>query len=182
MLHPFIPFVTEEIYQQMPYLRTSPTLCELQWEQLETPAADTKEMTEVIDLVSAVRSVKAALQIPHQRTKLAYTQNLSAEARLLVEDLARIDWCNASDIAPDRALPKPLRLGVATLDVEGKDNYRKKLEKDLESNRHVVKTTGAKLSGDFAANAKPEIVEKEREKLAAAERAVAELERELRGL
>ena len=67
-------------------------------------------------------------------------------------------------------------------EVEGKNLYRERLVKDAAANRDVISTLESKLSGAFATQAKPELVERERERLAEAHAAVKALELELAGL
>ncbi|MFM1846691.1 MAG: Valyl tRNA synthetase tRNA binding arm, partial [Pseudomonadota bacterium] len=96
-----------------------------------------------------------------------------------IKKLARVTFCLAEDIPAELALRRPFSGGVVVCEVEGKENYRKRLEKDLELNRGTIVNLEQKLGGAFAANAKPEIVEKERERLVQSKNAVTELEKEL---
>lgn len=179
MLHPIMPFVTEEIYQKLLFLQTTPTLAGSAWPQeIEVPEID-KTMHDVMEIVTAIRSVKAALAIPHQEIRVALSASFGQEATILIRKLARVKLCTADDIPAELALRRPVSSGVVVCEVEGKENYRKRLEKDLEGNRGVIENLDKKLSGDFAKHAKPEIVEKERERLAQAKHAVVELEKEL---
>lgn len=183
MLHPITPFITEEIYQQLPMLqvKAAPTLAQLVWRPI-TAHADQGQMQVVLEAVSAVRSVKAALNVPHKRINIATDRELDAEQRLLLSELARADLVGMDAIDPALALRKPLTQGVVVCEVEGKELYRQRIEKDLTTQRALIAQLEKKLSGAFATQAKPEVVEKERERLASAQHQVAELEREQREL
>jgi valyl-tRNA synthetase len=179
MLHPVLPFVTEEIYQKLHFLQTTPTLAGSVWpSDLEALESDST-MHDVMEVVTAIRSVKAALAIPHKEIRVGLSVTFGKETTLLVRKLARVSLCNPEDIPAELALRRPFSRGVIVCEVEGKENYRKRLEKDLETNRGVIENLDRKLSGDFAKNAKPEIVEKERERLTQAQNAARELQQEL---
>ncbi len=179
MLHPIVPFLTEEIYQKLALLKNSALLATADWHYNgPRPEAET-EMPLLMEVVTAVRSIKAALNVPHKRIRVAISQSFSPEMQLLLQELARVDFCNESEIAKEKALRKPLSSGSVVCEVDGKESYRKKLEKDLESSRVLITSLEGKLSGAFATQAKPDVVEKERERLSAAKHTVSELEREL---
>jgi valyl-tRNA synthetase len=98
---------------------------------------------------------------------------------LLVQELTKADFCDVSEISSERALRKPYSNGVIVCEVEGKNNYRLRLEKDIEANRTLIEVTERKLAGSFATHAKSEVVESERQRLLAAQRALKEQEQEL---
>ncbi len=179
MLHPFMPFVTEEIYQKLPFLQKEKFLANSAW--ISTPE-NIREQTlfpKVIEIVTAVRSVKAALGLSQKRTRISLAEKLTAEMGLLVQELTKADFCDVSEISSERALRKPYSNGVIVCEVEGKNNYRLRLEKDIEANRTLIEVTERKLAGSFATHAKSEVVESERQRLLAAQRALKEQEQEL---
>jgi valyl-tRNA synthetase len=180
MLHPFIPFVTEEIHQRLGFLRTGTTpLATAAWPAPPVAPPIDGTLPVVTEIVSAIRSVKAALVIPHKEIRVAVSGEFNREANLLISQLARVTFVPAAEIAPELALRRPYSGGVIVCEVEGKENYRKRLEKDLATNRGIIESLDKKLSGAFATQAKPEIVEKERERLTQARQATAALEAEL---
>ncbi len=179
MLHPIVPFVTEEIYQKLPGLKREEFLCGANWVQTEKIAPSKNALPVVMEIVEGIRSVKAALSIQHKVIPVSVPGLTSEEQRLLASELARVTLVEESEISAQRALRKPFSAGTLVIDVDAKENYRKRLEKDLEQHQQTVKSIEAKLSGSFAERAKPEIVEKERERLAISQRSAVEIEREL---
>jgi valyl-tRNA synthetase len=107
---------------------------------------------------------------------------MSAEEQFLIKELGRVELVEAEAIKEEQALRKPYSLGVVVCEVDGKENYQKRLLKDLEANQKLIASIEQKFSGDFVKFAKPEIVEKERERLAVAKRALVELTNELQTL
>lgn len=185
MLHPFLPYVTEEIWQQHPLYRGSGLLAASAWDENWPElgaSADARRIDTVVELVTAVRSVKAALGVPHKRINTATALPLNSEGAALFSALAKADLVNPSVISGERALRKSISGGSVVCDVEGKEQYRQRLQKDLEQNQAVAAQLQKKLSGAFAAQAKPELVQKERERLQSAERAAEEILRELEGM
>ena len=181
LLHPFIPFITEEIYQTMACINSGGTLATSSWADalLTATTPEEKELLTAVEIVAAIRSVKAALNIAHKRIRVSLTHSLSPENSLLVGELAKVDYVAATEITGDLALRKPVLDGVVICEVEGKENYRKRLEKDIAQYRGVIENIEKKLGGDFVNLAKPELVEKEREKLELSVKAVTELQSEL---
>jgi len=183
MLHPLIPFVTEEIYQKLPLVQRGTLLATSAWDSKPlTVAADATPVATMMELVSSVRSVKATLQIPHKRIRIAVSQKLSAELTALLQELARADIVDAGEIPELLALRKPFSAGTLVCEVEGKERYRERLEADMAGHRQTIASLEAKLGGAFATQAKPDVVEKERERLEQSKAAAREIERELAAL
>ena len=179
MLHPIVPFLTEEIYQKLPLLQTGTLLASGDWRYRGPQIEAETQVPVLMEMVTAIRSVKAALGVPHKRIRVAIAQSFSPEVQLLLQELARVDFCAESAISKEQALRTPYHGGSIICEVKGKENYRRKLEKDLESNRAIAAALEQKLAGAFAQQAKPEIVEKERERLAACAHKISEIEKEL---
>ncbi len=186
LLHPIIPFVTEEMFQKLSFFETQRakgTLAVQLWDAAALGkykrADGSAAFQEVQKIVTAIRSVKAALNLSQKRTKVAMEGSLSAESALLVQELAKVDFVEAAQIDSANALKKPYGSGAVICEVEGKENYKKRLEKDLENNRGVIDNLEKKLAGSFATQAKPDVVEKERERLSQAKAAVVTLQEEL---
>lgn len=180
MLHPLIPFVTEEIYQKLPLVKHGALLATSSWgtDSLST-TVDAGPVATMMEVVSAVRSVKATLQIPHKRIRIAVSNQFTPELSLLLQELARAEIVGAHEIPEHLALRKPFSAGTLVCEVEGKERYRERLESDIAQHRQTISTLEAKLSGAFATQAKPDVVEKERERLEQSKTAAREIEREL---
>lgn len=180
MLHPFIPFITEEIYQTLPCVNKGGLLAERSWNHtLPVKLDEEKDLLTAMEVIAGIRSVKAALVIPHKKIRVSLTHTLNAESMLLIQELAKVEFCAPTDIPGELALRKPVLDGVVICEVEGKENYRQRLEKEIQQYSTVIETIGKKLGGDFAHQAKPEVVAKEREKLEQSSKALSELKNEL---
>jgi len=179
MLHSFIPFVTEEIYQKLPIVQKGPILAVETWPNAESVSATASPIPLVMEIVTAVRSIKAALAIPHKNIRVSMDLKLGSESILLFTNLARVTLVAEVEIPEAKALRKPFSQGVIICEVDDREAYRKRLEKDLASNQAIVANIEAKLAGAFAKSAKPELVEQERARLLTSQHLARELANEL---
>ena len=186
LLHPYIPFVTEEIYQSL-FGDEQACLAKSQFIKLPAGLSTDGSIQRVIEAVSAIRAVKVALNIAHERMTVELPgggaatgeQSFSTEARLIIQDVARVELAAPGQISAERRLRKPLSFGIMTCDVAEPSEYRSKLEKERERVSKLVASLNQKLSSDFAQHAPPELVIQERERLQSTQELVASIEREL---
>lgn len=182
LLHPLIPFVTEDLYQRLPGCARKPTLCQ---ETLETLPGVTYEgagISMMQEVITSIRSVKAYMNAQYARIRVALQVDLSDELKLLIAEIAKVDLVAVSDIPSDMALRKPILGGSIVCEVAGKDTYKARLEKELVQAKATRETLTKKLSGPFASHGKPELVAAEREKLRDVEQLAVQLEQEIQQL
>jgi valyl-tRNA synthetase len=186
LLHPIMPFLTEEIWQQLarppaPLLMTARWPEFAEWSGDEAAAA---EMEWVVAAISAIRGVRAELSVPPAARLMllvrdaepAITERLARHREHFLR-LARLDRIDL--IGPDAAVPA----GAIQIVVEGAtlvlplgeivDLGREKARLEREIGRLDAELTkfAAKLRNpNFVAKAPPEIVEEQREREADAAR------------
>ncbi|MGI9401666.1 MAG: valine--tRNA ligase [Rhizobiaceae bacterium] len=180
LLHPFMPFLTEELWEEMATSgQTRPTLlCHAQWPEsgLEDEAA-AAEINWLIDLVSEIRSVRAEMNIkPSQIMPLALIDaNAQTRSRLgihapAIQKLARVDPVEIAANTPQGSAQIVIGEATACLPLEGIvdfDAERERLQKEIKRLNGEIKRLDGKLSNEkFVANAPEEVVTAEREKLA----------------
>ena len=145
-----------------------------------TDDAAEAEIGWVVDLITAVRSLRAEMNIvPATLTPLvlvAASAEMQARAQRwsdVIKRLARIDTITFADKAPEGTVQLIVRGEVAGLPLKGLIDVaaeQARLEKELAKAEGDIKRADAKLSNEkFVANAAEEVVEEEREKRAAAE-------------
>jgi valyl-tRNA synthetase len=190
LLHPFMPFVTEEIWQALPH--DGELLATAGWPRAKSAWFDTEAERQVAflqELVVAVRNLRVENGLPAGR-QVPVTVRGSAEQLDLVErlagqirPLARIESLTlardgsrpavaASAVVMGAEVFVPLE-GLVDLEEERARLAREagKLLGDLESTKKKLRNQ------DFLNKARPEIVEKERARLAALEETLEKLRR-----
>ncbi len=190
LLHPFMPFITEELWARTAASPRATLLIEAEWPDfsaLPANAEATAEMQWVIDLIKGIRSVRSEMNVPAgAKIPMVLTgAEAVAKTRLernrgVIEILARL---SSSDIAAE--IPKgsaQFVLGEAVValplgDVIDFARERARLEKDLKKAREEIARFDAKLSNEqFVAKAPEEVLEEQRTKRAEAAALAVRLE------
>jgi len=181
LLHPFMPFITEELWavtaEQGP--KRSALLALSDWPKLEG-LADEKAESEigwVIDLITAVRSVRAEMNIANAIPLLlvgvsAETQGRAERWAEFIKRLARVSEISSAASAPKGSVQLLVRGEVAAVPLIGVidlDAERARLAKELAKAEADIGRVDAKLNNaNFVARAPEEVVEEEKEKRAEA--------------
>lgn len=176
LLHPFMPFMTEELWAHTASRET--LLCHAEWPVptfADNTAAD--EINWLIELVTGIRSVRSEMNVPAGATAPLILVDASPTTRARAERhdaaikrLARVEVISFADEAPKGVVQIVLGEAVACLplgslvDVAAEKSRLEKAKTKVESD---ITRTAAKLGNEkFVANADPDVVEAEREKLA----------------
>jgi valyl-tRNA synthetase len=198
LLHPFMPFITEELWARMAQhavprrsmLMLSP------WPDLSgLPQDETArgEMNWLIDLVSGVRSVRAEMNVPPSARLTLLLKDASREtsARLtrhrdIALTLARLSSARVAAEIPQGSAQFVIGEAVAALplgDVIDFAKERARLEKELKKAQDEIARFDAKLGNPgFVAKAPEEVIEEQKEKRAEAEAVSARLREALKRL
>jgi valyl-tRNA synthetase len=196
LLHPFMPFITEELWARTATVPRAKMLIESAWPDLsslpkfEDACRDTQW---VIDLVSGVRSVRAEMNVPPSAKIDLVLANASAQSKELLKrgqsvilQLARLTSAKPAD-----ALLKgsaQFVLGEATVglplgDVIDFAKERARLEKELKKAEDEIVRFDAKLNNEqFVSRAPEDVLTEQREKRAEASALAARLSEALKRL
>jgi valyl-tRNA synthetase len=170
MLHPFMPFITEEIWQKLPHEGQSLMMQKFPAPRkvLENPAAAQK-MQDLMELIGAVRALRAEMNIDPKRTlDAALLIRAEEDKTLVLENLAKIQALARlkSVLLPETLSGRYLR-GVSKLGEFGLDihdalnigNERERLQKDITRTGDEIDKVLKKLnSPEFVSRAPEEIV------------------------
>jgi valyl-tRNA synthetase len=173
LLHPFMPFITEELWaltgerEQVLALTAWP-----QYSGLEDAKSES-EIGWVIDLVNSIRSIRAEMNVNVPLPIVL--AGVSAETRARAERwseflkrLARLSDISFADAAPAGSVQLVVRNEVAALPLKGVIDLAAesaRLQKELAKADADIKRVDAKLANEkFVANAPEEVVEEEKEK------------------
>ena len=81
LLHPFIPFITEEIYQSLPHTDESIMISEYpKFDSALTFTADSENMTKVIAAIKAIRARRNEMNVPPSRKAKVYVATKYTDA------------------------------------------------------------------------------------------------------
>ncbi len=178
MLHPFMPFITEELNEHFAFVPDRP-LITAPWpvlEGLEAPEAKT-EMDWVVRLITDIRAVRAEMNVPAGAQISCLVQGASPEtlARLerhagYIHRLARLTGVDAATEMPKGAVQIVVgeaTYGLPLADVIDISAEKDRLAKGIEKVEKEMGGIDKRLSNPgFLAKAAPEVVEETREKRA----------------
>jgi valyl-tRNA synthetase len=204
LLHPFMPFVTEELWHAMGYGGEGETIMLAKWPVSETAeklaawgcdAGTVAYVDRKRELIRAGRTLRADYEIPPaQRIDYVVKPASADESARLTGDVENLKLLlRAGNIRfdesfqPGRAMPGAVtEIGTIFMPLEGlvdADAEKKRLEGQIEKARGELQRVVAKLSNEqFVGKAPPEVVEQQRAKQRESEENIAKLQRLLDGL
>ncbi len=180
MLHPFMPFITEELWDNL--TERSGKLIHAVWPTDENINADDKnEIDRAIDFIMAIRSLRAAMNLPAGAKLHVYVKDASSETMSVLErqknlicKLARLDEVLALEnheitkdmvqtVSREAVILIPLK-GVVDFEAE-----RARLQKELETLNKNIEGYSRKLNNEsFVAKAPAAVVSEEKRRQAEA--------------
>ena len=189
LLHPFMPFITEELWARTAETPCATLLIEADWPQIAVPAgadAATSEMNWVMEFIKGVRSVRSEMNVPAGAKIEALLTGAGAAARDylgrnqdVVLTMARLTKAEIADAIPKGSAQFVLDDAVVALplgDVIDFAKERARLEKDLKKAQDEITRFDAKLGNEqFVAKAPEEVLTEQREKRAEAAALAARL-------
>lgn len=189
LLHPFMPFITEELWQALEQRNEGESIMVAQLPTVNTFDEHLlAEFEAVKELVSAIRSIRLQKNIAQ---KEALTLNVMGHNDFAAYDSVVAKLCNLNSIEivsakPDGSLSFMVRTSEYALPLGNLINVEeelKKLNADLKYYEGFLLSVEKKLSNErFVQNAKPEIVANERKKQADAESKIATIKETIAGL
>ncbi len=185
LMHPYMPFITEEIWQAVKERKAGETICNTSY-----PVAEAINIQVLADfdilfgIVSKIRETRNTKQIS-PKTELPLAIKTDDPARYQPLEAIIVKLANTSKIDyvttnVENAISFVLKADEFFIDLAEELDVEAELEnaqKELAYNLGFKKSVEGKLSNErFVANAKPDVVEKERQKLADAESKIKALE------
>ncbi|MFQ3609427.1 MAG: valine--tRNA ligase [Chloroherpetonaceae bacterium] len=194
MLHPIMPFITEEIWQNLvpraegAFLDTTPIA---QGEPTWNDEPSEQEFELIKKLITEIRSIRAVLGVPPAPIAQVLVKATSSEtaerlvrARALLERLARVTMSVSTTLEkPKHAAGAIIEGNELYLLLEGLIDFEKeksRLAKEIQKSENYVKQLEAKLSNEgFVSRAPKEVIDAEKEKLANAKTTLLKLQENL---
>ncbi len=197
MLHPFMPFISEEIWQRVAPLAgiNGPTVMLQSYPRCDETAVDTAANADIEWLkavILGVRNIRGEMNVPPGRTLALLCRNGGdSDVRRLQENasflkkmakLDSVEWLAAEAEAPiaATALVGELELLVPMAGLIDKDSELARLGKEVDRLEKEQSRLQGKLgNSSFVDRAPAEVVTREREKLAAQEQALDKLRKQV---
>lgn len=190
LLHPFMPFLTEELWQHIAERSPEQALIVASWPEIkaydEKILADFDFATEVI---SGIRTIRKDKNISFKETidlKVLNNENAATCFDSIIIKLGNVADLSYITEKVNGALSYRIKSNEYFIPISGNvdlDAEIAKLEEELKYTQGFLKSVQVKLSNEkFVANAKPEIVASERKKEADALAKITTLEQSLNNL
>ena len=174
MLHPFMPFITEEIWQKLQTGEETIMLSDFPKEEKEFINIDAeKEFDYLKEIISAIRNIRGEANVSPSKKIEVIFKTADENARNILQNNAKIldKLANVEKYEFNVEIPKLVgfrlvdttEIYVPLAELIDLDKEIEKLEKSIEKTQVELDKVLKKLSNEnFVAKAKPEAVEKER--------------------
>ena len=188
LLHPFMPFITEEIWQSLPH--EGDALIVAKWpEYSETLAFKTEEahMESVMNAIRAIRARRTEMNVPPSKKAALFVvtskPQVFAEGEGFIQRLAYADQVTMLDKEPENldgmvtCTTSDAKLYIPMGQLVDVEKEIARITKELENNRKFLASLEAKLSNEkFVSRAPEAVVNAEREKAQKTRDLIAQLE------
>ncbi|MEE0995895.1 MAG: valine--tRNA ligase [Paludibacteraceae bacterium] len=189
LLHPFMPFITEELYQAIKDRDAMDSIMVSLLPATEKYCSCTLDKMEVTkEIIAGIRNIRAEKGIsPREAFEMFYKGSLDAANNCIIEKLANIS--NIAE-APESIDGAAVTFMVGTTEISiplgnniNAEEEISKMESEIKYLQGFLVSVEKKLGNEkFVANAKPEVVENERKKKADAESKIATLQANIAAL
>ncbi len=177
LLHPFIPFITDEIYRNLP--GTEGSIMVQDFPRYNSKLAYKKEATAfegVMDIIKAVRAVKTETGCAPSKkvTIFILTENkriisANADSILRLAGASQIKYISSQEEAGEKTAAKVLHIGTLFIpmgELIDAEKEKARLEAELEKVMNEIRRADGKLNNQgFVSKAPKKLVDDEREKL-----------------
>lgn len=178
LLHPFMPFITEEIWQNLPHEGESITIAK--WPKVKPELSDeeaAQEMKLLMEIIRSVRNIRAEVNTPlSKKIKMLVKAKDETIVKVIEKNRAYIErFCNPEELqigihieAPEKAMTAVVTGVEIILPIEGLINIEEeiaRLQKEYERLHKEVERVQKKLSNEgFIKKAPEHVIREERAK------------------
>ena len=190
LLHPFMPFLTEEIWQYIAERTPGQALIISEWPTMQNTNADLiAEFDFVTEVIAGIRTIRKQKNIANKDSidlKIINNEKNPSTFDAVIIKLGKIDNLEYVTETVNGALTYRVKSNEYFIPIAGNIDVAaeiEKLEEELKYIQGFLKSVQVKLSNEkFVANAKPEIIANERNKEADALAKIATIEQSLASL
>ena len=181
VLHPWMPFITEEIWHLIGERNESDCIIVASWpEQINADEQLLMNSEKVFELITQIRNFRSSKQISPKVGLKLFAKKHSKNGSQFEKHFAQFDgtlkklanlneiiFAEKSDNLYSVLITDAYEFSIQAEGAVDKDKERESLLKDLEYNKGFLKSVESKLANEkFVANAKPELIENEKKKQA----------------
>jgi valyl-tRNA synthetase len=191
MLHPFTPFITEEIYHELRERKEGDDITIRQMASISTPKAETLQLASLLkEVITALRDVRVKNKLkPKDSIKLSIETSQQKVYQQIESILAKqvnaesISFASSSATASISFVVQKDKFYIETEKEIDTASQKEQLLKDLDYLKGFLSSVEKKLGNErFVQNAKQEVIEIERKKKADAEAKIKAIEESLQAL
>jgi valyl-tRNA synthetase len=188
VLHPFMPFITEEIWQYINQRTPETAMIISAYPKIQDfDAAFIAEMDQVQEVISNIRKIRKEKNIPQKEAitlSILENEKLSTELASIIKKMGNVSAIDIIDTALDNAGAFRVKTNEYFVPLDGlidEEEERKKLEEELKYTEGFLKGVQKKLSNErFVNNAPEQVVAMEKKKEADALEKINMLKKRLR--
>jgi len=193
LLHPFMPFITEELWANLGAEREAHLIVS-DWPELSDGLINEEAVNELewlMTLVTNIRSVRADMNIPPAKKAPLLMLSDTLDPRLAtyapqLSPMARVEHVELADKAPDAALQtvvEGVQFAIPLAGLIDMDAERKRLNKEIEKAQSEIDKIDKKLGNEaFVSKAPEKVVNMQKERRAGYVEEVETLKAALAGL
>ncbi len=194
LLHPFMPFITEEIWQSLPHAGEGPSIMVAKWPVYDPAlsfAREEADFQKVMDIIKAIRNQRAEMNIPPAKKAKVYIE--TAETGVFRDGapfLERLASAQSVEVGERFDLPGAVQVvtpaAKAYIPMEqliDREKELARLQKEKEKCLSDIAFVEKKLQNQaFVAKAPAQVVEAERKKIQVSQQHLAKLEESIAAL
>ncbi len=190
VVHPWMPFITEELWHLIKDRSAKDCIIIAEWpKQSKVDEKILSGFAVASEIIQQVRNIRKQKNIsPKESLKVFFKKDKSFNSSFndIIVKLANLGTFEPVDGKPENAISiliKQFEFYVSVAGSIDSGEERERLKKELEYNRGFLNSVQAKLMNErFISNAKPEVIEKEKQKQSDAEAKIRAIEEQLNSL
>jgi len=191
VLHPFMPFITEEIWSLIRERGEKDNIIIAEWPLVKSADKNLLVMFEVVSAtIAEVRTIRNSKGIsPKEKLSLFLKSKPEDKENLFDEIIIKLANLDKFDLTENKIensisfMVNHFEFYIPFSSAINIDDEKTRINKEIEYNKGFLQSVQKKLANEkFVQNAKPELVELERKKQADAESKIRALEEQLASL
>ncbi len=177
LLHPFMPFITEEIYTSLPGSDETIMLSAWPKAEFEGHAREAGMMQEVMDMIRAVRNIRSEMDVPPKvKVKITVLTDNGEAISACADYIKKLAYASDVEVITDKSAVPANNVSVVSAigeaflplsDLIDVDAEMTRIQKEIKDNASEIARAEGKLKNKGFVDKAPEaVIQEERDKLA----------------